>query len=142
MSEIRLVIKKIPNILNEGQFREILDRNFKDQYFDFNYIKLNHKYDTKNNTMCILSVNSLDVRKSLMEFLDNFEMISKKGQKIKLILEPCLVQQKPESKEAIKDPIEGSIIENEYFLKFKEAFEKDDLVLFKQDEKKCKLILN
>jgi hypothetical protein len=136
--ELRLVIKKIPTKLTEYEMKDILNKAIKGEYFNVQYVKPAHKYFLKHNNLCFVSIKTMDARIKLEEFLLNYELINKEGVKHKLELDLCIIPPKV-------DPpiIQDSKINNTYsdlihFQKFKEAFEADDLVKFKQEESKCK----
>lgn len=126
MEELKLVIKKIPNKMTEVEIKEILGKCVKGEYFDFQYVKPSHKYDTKSNNLCFLSVKNLEAQVKLSDFLETYEIITKKGLKQKLYLDKCVMQH-----QRLEEPsIDDSKINNTYFSllhfqKFKEAFESE-----------------
>jgi len=142
MAEVKLILKKIPNKLTEKSLLSVLDKAIKDQYYDLQFVKPTHIYDTKNNNLCFLTVKDIDTRLQLVKFLEEFDFISNKGVKQKLKLDVCIIQQS-KSEEAL---IDDELIDNSYenllhFKKFKEFFENGEIVKFKQNEGKCKLNL-
>ena len=101
----RLVIKNIPNNLNDEQIINIFKKNL---------------------------VDNFETRQNIIDFLDTFELVDPKGIKQKLTVNDCLLQNKIKGNE---DQIENTIEDCEHFIKFKEYFEKDKLVDFKNEEK-------
>lgn len=138
MAEVKLIIKKIPNKLTEEGLIDVLNKTIKGEFQNLNYVKPAHKYDSKNNNICFLSVKDMETRLKLMKFLDEFEFISNKGFKHKLKLDTCIVQQLSSDEPTIDDSeIEGSYKNLAHFKKFKEMFEDSNIVGFKQEEGKC-----
>lgn len=139
MAEVKLLIKKIPNKVTLEKLEEILDKSIKYEYHNLHYVKPSYKYDSKNNNICFITVKDMDTRLKLMRFLDDFEFINNRGQKHKLTIDTCIVQQLKEEEVTVDDTeIEGTYSDLLHFKKFKEMFERDEIVKFKQDEGKCK----
>ena len=86
----------------------------------------------KRNKICFLTVDNFETRQNIIDFLDTFELVDPKGIKQKLTVNDCLLQNKIKGNE---DQIENTIEDCEHFIKFKEYFEKDKLVDFKNEEK-------
>lgn len=134
MEEIKLVIKKIPTKFLEKDIKDILNNCIKGDYYNFQYVKPSHKYDFKNNNICFLTVKNLDTRLKLTKFLEEFDIINKKGTKhhlevgISVIQTPSEVPIIPDNE--INNTYEGLL----HFQKFKEHFEADDLIKFKMTE--------
>ena len=130
----RLVIKNIPNNLNDEEIINILKKNFGEHIIDKILVfKLLKKYSLKKrNKICFLTVDNFETRQNIIDFLDTFELVDPKGIKQKLTVNDCLLQNKIKGNE---DQIENTIENCEHFIKFKEYFEKDKLVDFKNEEK-------
>ena len=130
----RLVIKNIPNNLNDEQIINIFKKNFGEHIIDKILVfKLLKKYSLKKrNKICFLTVDNFETRQNIIDFLDTFELVDPKGIKQKLTVNDCLLQNKIKGNE---DQIENTIENCEHFIKFKEYFEKDKLVDFKNEEK-------
>ena len=130
----RLVIKNIPNNLNDEQIINIFKKNFGEHIIDKILVfKLLKKYSLKKrNKICFLTVDNFETRQNIIDFLDTFELVDPKGIKQKLTVNDCLLQNKIKGNE---DKIENTIENCEHFIKFKEYFEKDKLVDFKNEEK-------
>ena len=130
----RLVIKNIPNNLNDEQIINIFKKNFGEHIIDKILVfKLLKKYSLKKrNKICFLTVDNFETRQNIIDFLDTFELVDPKGIKQKLTVNDCLLQNKIKGNE---DQIENTIEDCEHFIKFKEYFEKDKLVDFKNEEK-------
>jgi hypothetical protein len=106
-TSFRLVIKNIPENLSDEQLLDILSKNFEENKIrDINIIKLEHKYKMKNNKICYVTVENLEMRKQLFNFFSGFELVDPKGFKQKLAVVDCLYQNKGKS---MKDPIENSL---------------------------------
>jgi hypothetical protein len=130
----RLVIKNIPNNLNDEQIINIFKKNFGEHIIDKILVfKLLKKYSLKKrNKICFLTVDNFETRQNIIDFLDTFELVDPKGIKQKLTVNDCLLQNKIKGNE---DQNENTIEDCEHFIKFKEYFEKDKLVDFKNEEK-------
>jgi hypothetical protein len=130
----RLVIKNIPNNLNDEEIMDVLKKNFGEHIIDKILVfKLLKKYSLKKrNKICFLTVDNFETRQNIIDFLDTFELVDPKGIKQKLTVNDCLLQNKIKGNE---DQIENTIENCEHFIKFKEYFEKDKLVDFKNEEK-------
>lgn len=133
MEEIKLVLNKIPNNLTETEIKSILDKSIKSQYTDFQYIKPSHKYSPNYNNYAFLTVNNMETRIKLIDFLEQYEIITKNGKKHHLGLDICVMQLPNEKGTLNDDKINNTYKDLNHFKKFKEAFEKDELVKFKQD---------
>jgi len=130
----RLVIKNIPNILNDEQIINIFKKNFGEHIIDKILVfKLLKKYSLKKrNKICFLTVDNFETRQNIIDFLETFELVDPKGIKQKLTVNDCLLQNKIKGND---DKIENTIEDCEHFIKFKEYFEKEKLVDFKNEEK-------
>lgn len=138
--EIKLVIKKIPTGFSELDIISILDKAIKNNYYNLHYVKPCHVYDLKYNNLCFISIKNLDTRLKLEEFIDEYEIISKKGLKHKLELDLCIIQPKYEAPLINDINIHNNYKDLLHFQKFKEAFELDDILNFKENQDKCNLI--
>ena len=129
-----LVIKNIQYNLNDEQIINIFKKNFGEHIIDKILVfKLLKKYSLKKrNKICFLTVDNFETRQNIIDFLDTFELVDPKGIKQKLTVNDCLLQNKIKGNE---DQIENTIENCEHFIKFKEYFEKDKLVDFKNEEK-------
>ena len=134
MEEIKLVIKKIPTKFLEKDIRDILNNCIKGDYYNFQYVKPSHKYDFKNNNICFLTVKNLDTRLKLTKFLDEFEIINKKGTKHHLEVGISVIQTPSEIPVIADIEINNTYDSLLHFQKFKEHFEADDLIKFKMAE--------
>lgn len=134
----RLVIKNIPSSLSDEKILEIFKKNFEENEIQNNtiIIKLEKKYSLKKrNKICMITVENFNVRQKVIDFINTFELIDPKGIKQKLTVNDCLLQRKYKDE---KDPVEGSLENMEHFQKFKEYFEKDKILEYKNEEKNCK----
>ena len=134
----RLVIKDIPYTLSDEKILEIFTKNFDENEIkkDMIVIKLQKKYSLKErNKICFLTVNNFEVRQKVINFINEFELVSQKGIKQKLTVNDCLFQKK--YKDEI-DPVNNTLKDLEHFQKFKEYLEKDKILDFKNEENNCK----
>ncbi len=134
----RLVIKDIPASLSDEKIIEIFTKNFEENEIkkDMIVIKLQKKYSLKDrNKICFLTVNNFQIRQKLINFINEFELVSQKGIKQKLTVNDCLFQKKYKDEE---DPVNNTLKNLEHFEKFKEYIEKDKILDFKIEENKCK----
>jgi hypothetical protein len=112
----RLIIKNIPDKISNESIMDILNKNFEDVIFDISINKLKHKYNNmKNKKYCILSTNSLNIRKKIIDFFYNYEFIDPKGLKYKFMVVDCLYQP-PMIK--INDKAENTIYTSNNFFHF------------------------
>jgi hypothetical protein len=102
----RLAIKNIPENFSNQQILDLLTKNFENMLKNIDIIKLEHKYNLKNNKICFLTAENLDIRKKVIDFFSVFELVDPKGFKQKLIVVDCLYQNKFKSN---KDSIENTI---------------------------------
>jgi hypothetical protein len=136
----RLVIKDIPASLSDEKIIEIFKKNFEENEIkdDMIVIKLEKKYTLKErNKICFISVKNFQVRDKLINFIREFELVSQKGIKQKLAINDCLFQMKYKVEE---DPVNNTLDNMEHFKQFKEYLEKDQILEFKNNEEKCKII--
>ena len=134
----RLVIKDIPATLSDEKILEIFTKNFDENEIkkDMIVIKLQKKYSLKDrNKICFITVKNLEIRQKLINFINEFELVSQKGIKQKLTVNDCLFQKKYKHEE---DPVNDTLKDLEHFQKFKEYLEKDKILDFKNEENKCK----
>ncbi len=134
----RLVIKDIPSTLSDEKILEIFTKNFEENEIkkDMIVIKLQKKYSLKErNKICFLTVNNLEVRQKVINFINEFELVSQKGIKQKLTVNDCLFQKKYKDE---KDPVNDTLKDLEHFQKFKEYLEQDKILDFKNEEHNCK----
>ena len=134
----RLVIKDIPSTLSDQKIIEIFTKNFEENEIkkDMIVIKLQKKYALKErNKICFLTVNNFEIRQKLINFINEFELVSQKGIKQKLTINDCLFQKKYKDEE---DPVNNTLKDLEHFQKFKEYLEKDKILDFKIEENNCK----
>ena len=134
----RLVIKDIPSTLSDEKILEIFTKNFDENEIkkDMIVIKLQKKYSLKErNKICFITVKNLEIRQKLINFINEFELVSQKGIKQKLTINDCLFQKKYKDEE---DPVNNTLKDLEHFQKFKEYFEKDKILDFKNEENNCK----
>ena len=134
----RLVIKDIPYTLSDEKILEIFTKNFDENEIkkDMIVIKLQKKYSLKErNKICFLTVNNFEVRQKVINFINEFELVSQKGIKQKLTVNDCLFQKK--YKDEI-DPVNNTLDSLEHFQKFKEYLEQDKILDFKNEENNCK----
>lgn len=137
----RLVIKDIPATLSDEKIIDIFTKNFDENEIkkDMIVIKLQKKYSLKDrNKICFLTVNNFQIRQKLINFINEFELVSQKGIKQKLTVNDCLFQKKYKDEE---DPVNNTLKDLEHFQKFKEYLEKDKILDFKNEENNCKIIL-
>jgi hypothetical protein len=111
INSYRLEIKNIPENLSNEQLTDILNKNFENKLKDISIIKLEHKYNLKNNKICFLTVDNFELRKKLINFFSTIEIVDPKGFKQKLIVVDCLFQNKGKSN---KDSVEGSINQSKF----------------------------
>ena len=71
----------------------------------------------------------------MINFINEFELVSQKGIKQKLTVNDCLFQKK--YKDEI-DPVNNTLKDLEHFQKFKEYLEKEKILDFKNEENNCK----
>lgn len=152
----RLTLKNIPENFSNEQLLDLLDKKFESKLKDIIITNLEHKYNSKNNKICFVTAENIEMRKKVFNFFASFEMIDPRGFKQKINIVDCLYQNPPKDN-IIKDSIEGTIenskililiykfhnINNKliivsHFQKFKEYFEKGKLVDFKNEETSCK----
>ena len=134
----RLVIKDIPSTLSDKKIIEIFTKNFEENEIkkDMIIIKLQKKYSLKDrNKICFLTVNNFETRQKVINFINEFELVSQKGIKQKLTVNDCLFQKKYKDEE---DPVNNTFKDLEHFQKFKEYLEKDKILDFKNEEHNCK----
>jgi len=134
----RLVIKDIPSTLSDEKILEIFTKNFEENEIkkDMIVIKLQKKYSLKDrNKICFLTVKNLEVRQKVINFINEFELVSQKGVKQKLTVNDCLFQKKYKDEE---DPVNDTLKDLEHFQKFKEYLAKDKILDFKNEENNCK----
>ena len=134
----RLVIKNIPSTLSDEKILEIFTKNFEENEIkkDMIVIKLQKKYSLKDrNKIIFLTVKNLEVRQKVINFINEFELVSQKGVKQKLTVNDCLFQKKYKDEE---DPVNDTLKDLEHFQKFKEYLAKDKILDFKNEENKCK----
>ena len=134
----RLVIKDIPATLSDEKILEIFTKNFDENEIkkDMIVIKLQKKYSLKErNKICFITVKNLEIRQKLINFINEFELVSQKGIKQKLTVNDCLFQKKYKDEE---DPVNDTLKDLEHFQKFKEYLEKDKILDFKNEENNCK----
>ena len=134
----RLVIKDIPSTLSDEKIIEIFTKNFEENEIkkDMIVIKLQKKYSLKErNKICFLTVNNFEIRQKVINFINEFELVSQKGIKQKLTVNDCLFQKKYKDEE---DPVNNTLKDLEHFQKFKEYLEKDRILDFKNEENNCK----
>ena len=131
MTDVKLIISKIPDSLNEANIKEILDKCIKDRYTSLKFVKPSHQYSSKFNNLCFLTVKDLDTRLGLMKYLSEFDLILRGGGKHKLCIETCIVQQIKDDVEEVEDSIEATYSQLEHFKEFKECFEKGEIIGFK-----------
>jgi hypothetical protein len=137
----RLVIKDIPATLSDEKIIEIFQKNFEENEIkkDMIVIKLQKKYALKErNKICFLTVNNFDIRQKVINFINEFELVSQKGIKQKLTVNDCLFQKKYKDEE---DPVNDTLKDLEHFQKFQEYLEKDKILDFKNEENNCKTII-
>ena len=137
----RLVIKDIPSTLSDEKILEIFTKNFEENEIkkDMIVIKLQKKYSLKDrNKICFLTVKNLEVRQKVINFINEFELVSQKGVKQKLTVNDCLFQKKYKDEE---DPVNDTLKDLEHFQKFKEYLAKDKILDFKNEENNCKIFL-
>lgn len=108
---IRLLIKSIPETFSNDQLNDILNKNFANKIHDINITKSVHKYASKNNKICYLTIDSLEVRKEIIDFFTGFELVDPKGYKQRLTILDCLYQTKFKP---IKDSVENTISNSKY----------------------------
>ena len=135
----RLVIKDIPSTLSDDKIKEIFKKNFEEDEIkkDMIVIKLEKKYSLKErNKICFLTVSNFEVRQKMINFINEFELVSSKGIKQKLTVNDCLFQRKCKNEE---DPVNNTLKDLEHFQKFKEYLEKDKILDFKNEENNCKI---
>ena len=134
----RLVIKDIPASLSDDKIIDIFKKNFDENEIkkDMIVIKLQKKYSLKErNKICFLTVNNFEIRQKVINFISEFELVSQKGIKQKLTINDCLFQKKYKDEE---DPVNNTLKNLEHFQKFKEYYEKDQILDFKNEENNCK----
>ena len=134
----RLVIKDIPSTLSDEKIYEIFTKNFEENEIkkDMIVIKLQKKYSLKDrNKICFLTVKNLEIRQKVINFINEFELVSQKGIKQKLTVNDCLFQKKYKDEE---DPVNNTLKDLEHFQKFQEYLEKDKILDFKNEENNCK----
>ena len=134
----RLVIKDIPASLSDEKIIEIFTKNFEENEIkkDMIVIKLQKKYSLKErNKICFLTVKNLEIRQKVINFINEFELVSQKGVKQKLTVNDCLFQKKYKDEE---DPVNDTLKDLEHFQKFKEYLAKDKILDFKNEENNCK----
>ena len=134
----RLVIKDIPATLSDEKILEIFTKNFDENEIknDMIIIKLQKKYSLKDrNKICFITVNNLEIRQKLINFINEFELVSQKGIKQKLTINDCLFQKKYKDEE---DPVNDTLKDMKHFQEFKEYLEKDKILDFKNEENNCK----
>ena len=134
----RLVIKDIPASLSDDKIIDTFKKNFDENEIkkDMIVIKLQKKYSLKErNKICFLTVNNFEIRQKVINFISEFELVSQKGIKQKLTINDCLFQKKYKDEE---DPVNNTLKNLEHFQKFKEYYEKDQILDFKNEENNCK----
>jgi hypothetical protein len=107
----RLVIKNIPENFSNEQMTDLLNKNFENKISNILIIKLDHKFNLKNNKICYLTAENLEVRKAVTSFFSTFELVDPKGFKQKLSVVDCLYQTKTKE---VKDPLENTIDTSNY----------------------------
>jgi hypothetical protein len=113
----RLTLKNIPENFSNEQLLDLLDKKFESKLKDIIITNLEHKYNSKNNKICFVTADNLEMRKKVFNFFATFEMIDPRGFKQKINIVDCLYQNPPKDN-INKDSIEGSI-ENSKILIFK-----------------------
>ena len=139
----KMVIKDIPASLSDEKIIEIFSKNFEEDEInkDMIVIKLEKKYTLKDrNKICFITVKNLQVRLKLINFINEFELVSQQGIKQKLTVNDCLFQKIPKIEE---DPVNDTLKNLEHFKKFKEYLENDNILDFKNVEsnRKFKIFL-
>jgi hypothetical protein len=102
----RLILKNIPENFSDDQLLDILKKNFENKLSEINIMKLEHKYNTKNNKICLVTCANLETRKNVVSFFQSFELVDPKGFKQKLSVIDSLYQNPTIKKE---DKISNSI---------------------------------
>lgn len=132
----RLIIKNIPEKISNEILLDTLKKNFENKISDISINKLKHKYNNyKNKKICLISAESLNTRKKIIDFFSTNEFIDPKGGKHKFTVVDNLYQM-PIVKS--NEKIENTISSFDHFLKFKEFFEQGKPFEFKNEEEKCK----
>jgi len=103
----RLTLKNIPENFSNEQLLDLLNKTFETKLKEITITKLEHKYHSKNNKICFVTAENLEVRKKVFSFFSSFEMIDPRGFKQKISVVDCLFQNK---QKAVKEEIEGSIV--------------------------------
>jgi len=130
----RLVIKNIPNNLNDEEIINILKKNFGEHIIDKILVfKLLKKYSLKKrNKICFLTVDNFETRQNIIDFLDTFELVDPKGIKQKLTVNDCLLQNKIKGNE---DQIENTIEIVNILLNLKNILKKINSLILKMKKK-------
>ncbi len=132
----RLIIKNIPEKISNEILLETFKKNFENKIFDISINKLKHKYNNyRNRKICLLSAESLNTRKKIIDFFSTNEFVDPKGGKHKFTVVDNLYQI-PIVKS--NEKVENTISTFEHFLKFKELFEQGKPFEFKNEEENCK----
>ena len=103
--DYKLFIKNIPDNNPDEKFLELLKKNFENMSNILIY-KTAHKFTSKNNKLCSLTVNSQETRQKICEFFANFDMIDNKGLKNRLKVNDVVYQK---SVKSVIDPINNTI---------------------------------
>jgi hypothetical protein len=104
----RLTLKNIPENFSNEQLLDLLDRKFESKLKDVIITNLEHKYNSKNNKICFVTAENLEMRKKVINFFATFEMVDPRGFKQKINIVDCLFQNQSKDN-FIKDSIEGTI---------------------------------
>lgn len=137
----RLVLKNIPENLSDEAIKEILNKNFEGKFKDLRICNLEHKYYSKNNKICFVTIDNLETRQKFISFFRKFDIVDPRGLKQKIIVVDALFQNKSKDiEDTITSSFENRKIMNYlviHFQKFKEYFNEAKLIDFKNEENEC-----
>ena len=131
----RLILKNIPCNLSNEKLEEIFSKNFSEEIENETLIvNLDKKYSMKKRSkICFVTTKNFSIRNKIYEFFSSFELVDPNGIKQKLTVNDCIIQENGKIKDVV-DPIQNTIEDCEHFKKFKEYFEKEKMIDFKNEQ--------